>query len=63
MIVDKSQSGIGAMVWRTSQLTGIESGPHIVDISLIAASRRKDGVFVDDAMHIRNSGRSTHDVK
>ena len=57
------------MVWRTAQLTGIESGPHIVviihivDIILIAASRRKDGVLVGNAMHVRNPDRGTHDVK
>src|ERR1700722_10255610 len=48
------------MVWRTAQLTGIKSGPHIVDIDLIAASCRKDGVLRDNAMHVRNSGRGAH---
>jgi hypothetical protein len=51
------------MVGCTAQLTGVESGPHIVDISLIAASRRKDGVLRDNALHVRNPGCGTHDVE
>jgi len=48
------------MVGCTAQLTGVESGPHIVVINLVAADRRDDAVVHID---VRNPGRGTHDVK
>ena len=51
------------MVWRTAQLTGIGSGPHIVVINLSTADRREDAVLHIDALHVRNPGRGTHGVK
>ena len=51
------------MVGCTAQLTGIESGPHIVVINLSAADRRDDAVLHIDAVHIRNPCRGTHVVK
>ena len=52
------------MVGCTAQLTGVESGPHIVVIvDLIAADHRDGAVLHDDALHVRNPGRGTHDVE
>jgi len=51
------------MVGCTAQLTGVESGPHIVVINLIAADRRDGAVLHIDAVHVRNPSRGTHDVK
>ena len=51
------------MVGCTAQLTGVESGPHIVLINLIAADGREDAVLHSDAVHVRNPGHGTHDVK
>jgi len=51
------------MVGCTAQLTGVESGPHIVVINLSAAGRREDAVLHIDAVRVRNPGRGTHDVK
>ena len=47
----------------SAQLTGVESGPHIVVINLIAADRREDAVLHIDAVHVRNPGRGTHDFE
>ena len=52
------------MVGCTAQLTGVESGPHIVVvINLVAADRREDAVLHSDAVHVRNPGRGIHDVE
>jgi len=51
------------MVGCTAQLTGVESGPHIVVINLSAAGHRDDAVVEIDAVHVRNPGRGTHDVE
>ena len=51
------------MVRCTAQLTGVESGPQIVVINLVAASRRDDAVLHIDSLHVRNPGRGTHDVE
>jgi len=53
------------MVGCTAQLTGVESGPHIVVvINLVAADRREDAVLHIDGLHVRNDpGRGTHDVE
>ena len=51
------------MVRCTAQLTGVESGAHIVVINLSAADRREDAVLHIDAVHVRNPGRGTHNVE
>jgi len=51
------------MVGCTAQLTGVESGPHIVVINLSAAGHREDAVIEIDAVRVRNPGCGTHDVK
>ena len=51
------------MVGCTEQLTGVESGPHIVVINLSAADRRDGAVLHDDGLRVRNPGRGTHDVE
>jgi len=50
------------MVGLIAQLTGIDSGPHIVVNSRIAADRREDAVLHVNAVHVRNPGRGTHDA-
>jgi len=52
------------MVGCTAQLTGVESGPHIVVIvNLIAADYRDGAVLHIDVLYVRNPGRGTHDVE
>ena len=52
------------MVGCTAQLTGVESGPHIVVIvNLVATDRRDGAVLHDDGLRVRNPGRGTHDVE
>ena len=53
------------MVGCTAQLTGVESGLHIVDVVInpVAADRREDAVLQIDALHVRNPGCGAHGVK
>ena len=54
------------MVGCSAQLTGVESGLHVVVvvINLVAANRREDAVLHIDGLHVRNDpGRGTHDVE
>ena len=47
-----------------TQRTGIERCPEIVVINLIAASRCKDAVVHDKAIHVRNpGGGGTHNIQ
>ena len=63
MRVDHSIPDQG-MVGPPAQLTDIESGPYIVVINLSAGGRRKDAVFHDNAIHIRNRGsRGIHSIQ